>query len=184
MNDYFDKQNIQVLSTEKTFDFITDINVTEARVDETLRAVLNQHLKEISGYSIDEKRQQEINDKVFQNVHIPRTLQEISLEDLDKMQKRGEMDGLQTAVSRETRGIQGLQEALDEAEGEGEGEAEGEEESEGEGHRREKKKKFDPYEGMSKKDRKQKVKESNRERRKNKIPKYIKKKMTKKPARK
>ena len=43
-----------------------------------------------------------------------------------------------------------------------------------------KKKKFDPFEGLSKKERKQKVKEENRERRKTKVPKHVKKRMTKK----
>jgi RIO kinase 1 len=144
-------------------------------VDDTLRALLSQNQKQLESSTADEKRQQEIDDKVFRNVYIPRTLQEMSLEELDKLQKAGSEE--EVTVARELRGIQGLSLSEDEdAEGE---DSEGEE-AEGESKQSKKKKKFDLFEGLSKKERKQKVKEEKREKRKNKIPKKVKKMMTKK----
>lgn len=85
INDYFDKLNIQTLTTEKTFDFITDINIPLEKVDDTLKNLLEQNVTELENMTGEEKRKLEIDDKVFQNIYIPRTLQEMSLEELDKM---------------------------------------------------------------------------------------------------
>lgn len=87
VNDYFDKQNIQVLSTEKTFDFVTDTNIPAENVDTILNQLLEQNVKELQGMTPEEREELELADKVFQNIHIPRTLQEMSLEDLDKISK-------------------------------------------------------------------------------------------------
>ena len=193
VNDYFDRQNIQVLSTEKTFDFITDIKVQESQVDDVLRSLLEQNLAELSSLTLEEKRKLEVNDKVFQNVHIPRSLQEMSLEDLDRLGQNKQKDDLvmantdvsAPAASREFRGLESTlpqQQDDDEEEGsESEGEAEEDKtEADSQSIHSTKKQKQDPFDGMSKKERKQKVKEENRERRKNKIPKHIKKRMEKK----
>jgi RIO kinase 1 len=88
INDYFDKQNIQVLTIEKTFDFICDNNISESEVDTTLQALLDKHVEEIKNLTHDEKRRLDINDKVFQNVYIPRSLMEMSMEDLDLISNR------------------------------------------------------------------------------------------------
>lgn len=192
VNDYFDRQNIQVLSTEKTFDFITDIKVQESQVDDVLRSLLEQNLEELSSLTLEEKRKLEVNDKVFQNVHIPRSLQEMSLEDLDRLGQNKQKDDLvmantdvsAPAASREFRGLESTlpqQQDDDEEDSESEGEAEEDKtEADSQSIHSTKKQKQDPFDGMSKKERKQKVKEENRERRKNKIPKHIKKRMEKK----
>ena len=87
INDYFDKNNIQVLTTEKTFDFITDISIPADKVDDTLKSLLEQNVIKLQGLTQKEIQQQEVDDKVFENIHIARTLQEMSLEDVDKMSK-------------------------------------------------------------------------------------------------
>ena len=85
VNDYFDKQNIQVLTTEKTFDFITDTSILEENLEATLSTLLEQNTEELKNMTVDQKRKREMDDKVFQNVYIPRSLGEMSLEDLDKI---------------------------------------------------------------------------------------------------
>jgi RIO kinase 1 len=87
INDYFDKQNVQVLTIEKTFDFITDNNIPEEEIDTILKALLDKNDEEIKNLTFDEKRRLEINDKVFQDVYIPRSFMEMSMDDIDKISK-------------------------------------------------------------------------------------------------
>lgn len=88
VNDYFDKQNIQVLTTEKTFDFITDISISEDKLEATLSSLLEQNTEDLKNMTIEQIRKRDMDDKVFQNVYIPRSLGEMSLEDLDKIHNR------------------------------------------------------------------------------------------------
>ena len=82
MNDYFRKNNVYVLTTMNLFNFVSDITLMEDKVDETLSNLLQ---KAIKGYSEEELQ----HDKVFEQVYIPRSLQELSHVDIEKQRKMG-----------------------------------------------------------------------------------------------
>mmetsp|Transcript_34171 Transcript_34171/g.33752 ORF Transcript_34171/g.33752 Transcript_34171/m.33752 type:complete len:176 (-) Transcript_34171:172-699(-) len=139
INDYFDKQNIQTLTTEKAFDFITDTKISSKDMDSTLKALLEQNEEEIKSMTFEERRKREMDDKVFQQMYIPRNLQLMSFEDIDKLNQNQAPDvfigktGDSSApiVTREFQGIgTSLKQTLQE---EAEGEETEEAESEGEG---------------------------------------------------
>jgi len=75
MNDFFRKNSVYVLTTLKLFNFVTDITINEADVEENLSALLKEAQ---DGYSDAELQQ----DKVFEKVYIPRSLQELSCVDI------------------------------------------------------------------------------------------------------
>ena len=69
-----------MLNTHQTFDFITDIAISNE----------NDYLTDLflrAGETMT--REQEIQDNVFKQVYIPRTLQELSLEEIEKLKKQG-----------------------------------------------------------------------------------------------
>jgi RIO kinase 1 len=82
MNNFFRNGKAFVMTTLKLFNFITDINIEENQVEKTLNDLLQEAQQ---GYS-DELIQQ---DKVFEQVYIPRSLQELSHVDLDREKKFG-----------------------------------------------------------------------------------------------
>jgi RIO kinase 1 len=75
INDFFKKKGVQVLNTQKAFDFITDITITNE--NEYLTQLFSQVGEAVTV-------EQEIEDNVFKHVYIPRSLQELSMEDLEK----------------------------------------------------------------------------------------------------
>ena len=82
MNDFFRKNNVFVLTTLKLFNFITDITLSEDQIEQSLNNLLSEAQ---GGYSEDEQQK----DKVFEQVYIPRSLQELSHIDIDRAQKMG-----------------------------------------------------------------------------------------------
>ena len=75
INDYFRKQNVYVLTTLKLFNFITDLNLQDA--DSALSDCMIEAQK---GYSTEMLQQ----DKVFEQIYIPRSLQELSHIEIDR----------------------------------------------------------------------------------------------------
>jgi len=155
-----------VMTTKELFDFITDINLNEKTEDTYL-----ERMMDIASNRILSK-EDELDEEVFKKVYIPRTLEEVydyeihAMKDDEELKKIGETDKLHyrtiTGLNPET------QQFAEEFEEE-------EEEEEGEEEVIEKKVRKDPFEGMTKKERKQFVKEQKREKRKTKIPKKVKK---------
>lgn len=82
MNDFFRKNNVYVLTTLKLFNFITDITLPAQKVDDVLASLLKAAY---NGYTQNELE----DDKVFEQVYIPRTLQELSHVDIYEEQKLG-----------------------------------------------------------------------------------------------
>jgi len=173
VNDYFRRMGVAVFTTKQLFEFITDTNLSKNAIDSRLEKMK----LEVSEKSLDEAEMMkaEIDDQVFQDMYIPRSLNEIDLEKYEKNNDRKEddlykgMTGLKIKEEKE--------ESIDGEDGEAESENESESGNESEGGEdEEKKKKFDPFDGMSKKERKHMVKDEKKEKRKNKIPKHLKKK--------
>ena len=70
------------MTTLKLFNFITDINITDDSVEQNLNELLQEAQL---GYS-EELIQQ---DKVFEQVYIPRSLQELTHVDIERERKAG-----------------------------------------------------------------------------------------------
>ncbi len=123
--------------------------------------------------------EQEIQDNVFKQVYIPRTLQELSLEEIEKLKRQGNGEELYGKLTGLGEGEMAKEEeptAPESPEAESSEEEDSEESEEG-------KQQTVSLRGMTKeqkKEHKKKVKEENREKRKTKIPKHIKKKAEKK----
>jgi RIO kinase 1 len=191
MNDFFHKNKVYVLTTLKFFNFVTDITMTEPN------KVLSELLQEAQvGYSSELLQQ----DKVFEQVYIPRSLQELSHIDIDRQMKQGvetfyeKLTGLgnEPEAAEETQQkteeyfeqivkSQEISSKIEEIEEEGtasEGDEKGESSSEDEGEESSKKMPVS-LAGMTKEEKKahkQRVKEENREKRKAKMSKYEKQK--------
>ena len=81
IRDFFARKLDRVLTTQTTFDFVTDINIQ----DETEEELLNTLLEEVSELTIDQYEERLQKDEIFKQMYIPRTLQEISIEDIVRM---------------------------------------------------------------------------------------------------
>ena len=125
---------------------------------------------------------------MFKQVYIPRTLQELSMDEIEKQssQKQAILFDKLTGLTMESPADSNEQQPIEEngSSEEEDDESDHENEGEGEGEEGEKKKKESvSLKGMTKeekKEHKKKVKEEKREHRKTKIPKYVKKRAERK----
>lgn len=131
INDYFDKQNVQTLNTEKVFDFVTDPNIAPKDLDSTLKALLEYNEEELKSMTPEQRRKREMDDQIFQNVYLARSLAEMAFEDIDKLNNKvtpnlivgTTEDENQMYISREIKGVdKQVKDNAQEAEGEDEGE--------------------------------------------------------------
>ena len=173
------------------FDFITNFSIKDEKQE--LQSLINK-LEE------NTNEEDEENDKIFQNIHIPRTLQEIGIKDMEKdfekMKNKGKEEDLLYAkltgvmLNNQEQGennnkLQRINENLNESEEEinitEKNNDSDENESESESEKSKKKVGGkQKYEGLSKSERKEKVKDEKREKRKNKMSKKVKKQLLKK----
>lgn len=176
VNNFFKKKNVLVFGLKQIFDFVTTINLPKDQVDKRLQELIETR-------QIDTPEEEQ----VFMGTFIPRTLQELSIKQIEKdIKKENEeellydkLTGLQINESNIEDGHQN--ESNESSESESNDDEESDEESEKEEGKKGGKQK---YEGLDKKERKKKIKEENRERRKNKMPKKQKKQMIKKTSQK
>uniref|UniRef100_A0A8C1SCU1 Serine/threonine-protein kinase RIO1 n=1 Tax=Cyprinus carpio TaxID=7962 RepID=A0A8C1SCU1_CYPCA len=182
VNDFFQKHDVAVMTVRELFEFITDPSITSDNINEYLDKAM-----EIASERTAEDRsnQDKVNDEVFKKAYIPRTLNEVTHyeRDVDTMLKKTEEASEDTSTDnilyqtvtglrKDLSGVQMVRRMLSSSEGEEEDEDD-EEKSEGEGesHTEEAQ--------MDRKERKKLVKEAQREKRKNKMPKYVKKRKEK-----
>ncbi|XP_042628796.1 serine/threonine-protein kinase RIO1-like [Cyprinus carpio] len=191
VNDFFQKHDVAVMTVRELFEFITDPSITSDNINEYLDKAM-----EIASERTAEDRsnQDKVNDEVFKKAYIPRTLNEVTHyeRDVDTMLKKTEEASEDTSTDnilyqtvtglrKDLSGVQMVPLILEDStkddssssEGEEEDEDEDDEKSEGEGesHTEEAQ--------MDRKERKKLVKEAQREKRKNKMPKYVKKRKEK-----
>lgn len=195
VNNYFKKKGVLTFGIKQIFDFITDIKLQKDDLNEEINRMI-------------EKRQIDTDEeeKVFIGVYIPRTLQELSMkkaeEDLRNPNHEDllyqKLTGLQLKDSKLDIKTEKLKlnheeneeiEENDESSNEDNDKSSDEENNstkkeenneDGDENKERKKGGKQKYEGLEKKERKMKIKEENREKRKNKIPKKVKKQMIKK----
>uniref|UniRef100_A0A8C1RZ83 Serine/threonine-protein kinase RIO1 n=1 Tax=Cyprinus carpio TaxID=7962 RepID=A0A8C1RZ83_CYPCA len=187
VNDFFQKHDVAVMTVRELFEFITDPSITSDNINEYLDKAM-----EIASERTAEDRsnQDKVNDEVFKKAYIPRTLNEVTHyeRDVDTMLKKTEEASEDTSTDnilyqtvtglrKDLSGVQMVPLILEDStkddssssEGEEEDEDEDDEKSEGEGEI-----------GISVfQERKKLVKEAQREKRKNKMPKYVKKRKEK-----
>eukprot|EP01132_Coremiostelium_polycephalum_P000636 gene636-789_t len=161
ITDFFRKKNVLTMYIKELFEFITDITINDDNIDqylETMREKIQSR-----GEMTDE---QKIQENVFRNAFIPRTLDQIvDLEKDLRLAKSGNADIFYQSVTGLTQNLQGSIKNPNVLEEDKDG-------------------KPVKLEDLPKKERKKLVKELNRERRKTKVPKHIKKLNKKRKAEK
>ena len=94
MRDFFERKLERVLTIQATFDFVTDISIT----NDTEEDVMQTLLENLADQTIAEYEEALAKDAVFKEMYIPRTLQEVSIEDIIRMQR----DGVEIAFDKLT----------------------------------------------------------------------------------
>lgn len=195
VNDFFQKRNVAVMTVRELFEFITDPSITSDNINQYLDKAM-----EISSERTAEERsnQDKVHEEVFKNAYIPRTLNEVTHyeRDVDAMLKKKEASSEDTntdnilyqtvtGLRKDLSGVQTVPSILEDStkddssssEGEEEEDDDDDEESEGE----------DTGKGgsnteetqLDRKERKKMVKGAQREKRKNKVPKHLKRRKEK-----
>ena len=75
-----------MLTTQDTFSFVTDLSI-DNESEEAAFAAIVQALYEKTSEQLEAEKQQ---DEVFKQIYIPRTLQELSLDDIDKLKRNNQ----------------------------------------------------------------------------------------------
>nr|XP_023696974.1 serine/threonine-protein kinase RIO1 [Paramormyrops kingsleyae] len=187
INDFFLKHKVAVMTVRELFDFITDPSITGDNIDD----YLEKAMEIAAGRTAEERSNQDkVDEEVFKNAYIPRTLTEVVHyeRDVDAMAKmKGEnvqndnvLYQTVTGLKKDLSGVQTVPTLLEDLSDEDSSSSEEGDRSDG----------SDP-EGASqvtgqgeesqvdKKERKRLVKEAQREKRKNKTPKHVKKRKEK-----
>ncbi|KAI5277547.1 Serine/Threonine-Protein Kinase Rio1 [Manis pentadactyla] len=197
VNDFFLKRSVAVMTVRELFDFITDPSVTHDNMDIYLSKAM-----EIASLRTQEERssQDHVDEEVFKRAYIPRTLNEVKNyeRDMDVMMKLKEEDMAMntqqdnilyqtvTGLKKDLSGVQKVPALLEnqvkgktcsDSEDAGSSECSDTDCEEQGDHARSKKPTTDL--DVDKKERKKMVKEAQREKRKNKIPKHVKKRKEK-----
>lgn len=200
VTDFFKKNGVCVMTVRELFDFVTDPSISEDNVDDYLERA--QAIAANRG--VEEKSPEDtVKEEVFKKAYIPRTLdQVIDFEKDTEKAKEGQAEEILyctlTGLKHDLTGVQAQPELLqnnkDVSNGENHGDVNGdnhvgkdvesdgtsddETDSEDEDEQREKDSDEKPP-TLSRKEHKMLVKEANREKRKNKTPKHVKKRKEK-----
>ncbi|KAF7692814.1 serine/threonine-protein kinase RIO1 [Silurus meridionalis] len=189
VNDFFQKHSVAVMTVRELFEFVTDPSITSENINQYLEKAM-----EISSARTAEERsnQDKVDEEVFKNAYIPRTLNEVSHyeRDVDAMTK--EQDNKQndnvlyqtvTGLKKDLSGVQTVPSLLEGCDEEGSSSDDEEEDDDDEDESAEEDEQEngdqDPAQALDKKERKKLVKEAQREKRKNKVPKHVKKRKEK-----
>ena len=121
VQEFFARKLQRVLTTQDTFAFVTDLTI-ENDDEEAVFATLVQALYLKTTEQLEIERQQ---DDIFKQIYIPRTLQELSLDDIDKLKRNNQeaMFNKLTGVNTGTKTISNVTEDADDVDAEQEGEA-------------------------------------------------------------
>lgn len=197
VNDFFLKHSVAVMTVRELFEFVTDPSITHENMDAYLSKAM-----EIASQRTKEERssQDHVDEEVFKRAYIPRTLNEVKHyeRDMDLIMKLKEEDmavnaqqdnilyQTVTGLKKDLSGVQKVPALLEnqveertcsDSEYIGSSECSDTDSEEQGDHARPKKHTTGP--DVDKKERKKMVKEAQREKRKNKIPKHVKKRKEK-----
>ncbi|XP_075825977.1 serine/threonine-protein kinase RIO1 isoform X1 [Microtus pennsylvanicus] len=196
VNDFFFKYAVAVMTVRELFEFVTDPSITPENID----AYLEKAMEIASQRTKEEKTSQDqVDEEVFKQAYIPRTLNEVKNyeRDVDIMMRLKEEDmalntqqdnilyQTVTGLKKDLSGVQKVPALLEsevkeetcDSEGAGSSECSDTDSEEQGDNAQRKKHTADP--DVDKKERKKMVKEAQREKRKSKIPKHVKKRKEK-----
>lgn len=194
VTDFFKKNGVCVMTVRELFDFVTDPSISDDNVDEYLERA--QAIAANRGVE-EEIPEETVKEEVFKKAYIPRTLEQVvDFEKDAERAKKGKAEEILystlTGLKPDLTGVQAQPELLknkhvDTGENKGDGcdnaevDSSSSNESESDGEDDEQKEKVFHEKGtaLSKKEHKKLVKEANREKRKNKTPKHVKKRKEK-----
>lgn len=197
VTEFFKKNGVCVMTLKELFDFVTDPNINDGNMEDYLeKAQSIAANREVTGNNAEEI----VKEEVFKKVYIPRTLDEVVQfeKDADKA-KEGKADEILystlTGMKQDLTGVQDEPELLKivenfearlmdskTAEDDCHEEAEGSDDtsgSDGESEEQEENGSEEKAPVLTRKEKKKLVKEANRERRKTKTPKHVKKRREK-----
>lgn len=180
VNEFFAKRAVAVMTVRELFDFITDPSINETNI----QLYLDQVMAMAADRTADQRSDHDhIDEEVFKKVYIPRTLTQVSHYERDVEQVReqppttGQNDNILyqtlTGLRKDLTGVQTVPAILEDLDLDQNQDrsSTGEEDEEEETQK--------PEETLNKKELKKQVKEAQREKRKAKIPKHIKKRKQK-----
>ena len=194
VTDFFKKNGVCVMTVRELFDFVTDPSISDDNVDDYLERA--QAIAANRGIE-EETPEETVKEEVFKKAYIPRTLEQVvDFEKDAERAKKGKAEEILystlTGLKPDLTGVQAQPELLknkhvDTGENKGDGcdnmevDSSSNDESESDGEDDEQKEKVLDEKGtaLSKKEHKKLVKEANREKRKNKTPKHVKKRKEK-----
>uniref|UniRef100_H2ZSG1 Serine/threonine-protein kinase RIO1 n=1 Tax=Latimeria chalumnae TaxID=7897 RepID=H2ZSG1_LATCH len=193
VNDFFRKHDVAVMTVKELFGFVTDPSITKENIDDYLEKAM-----EIASQRTEDERsnQDKVDEEVFKNAYIPRTLTEVKNyeRDVDDMMNLKEEDialnyqhdnilyQTVTGLKRDLSGVQMVPALL---ENKGDGHCNSEEaDSPASSNSDSEEEQIHPKDRpqmseADKKERKKIAKEAQREKRKNKVPKHVKKRKEK-----
>lgn len=200
VTDFFKKNGVCVMTVRELFDFVTDPNITDDNVDDYLEKA--QAIAANRGVE-EESPEETVKEEVFKKAYIPRTLDQVLDFERDaKNAKEGQVEEILystlTGLKPDLTGVQAGPNLLknndvnngevddvtgsrnnekNEAESSENSDNESESESENDGQTGNASEEKAP--ALSRKEHKKVVKEANREKRKNKTPKHVKKRKEK-----
>ncbi|XP_048020172.1 serine/threonine-protein kinase RIO1 [Megalobrama amblycephala] len=194
VNDFFQKRNVAVMTVRELFEFVTDPSITSDNINQYLDKAM-----EIASERTAEERsnQDKVDEEVFKRAYIPRTLNEVTHyeRDVDTMLRKKEENSSEdtlsenilyqtvTGLRKDLSGVQTVPSILEgTAKDDGsssEGEEEEDEEGKSEGEEMQEGGTLSEEAQLDRKERKKLVKEAQREKRKTKVPKHVKKRKEK-----
>lgn len=202
INDFFKKKGVCVMTVRELFDFVTDSSITDDNIGEYL-----EKAQEIAANREENDTTDQLNDEVFKHAYIPRTLNEVLdfEKDMEKAKDGKTEDIMYQKVIGMKSDLSGTllipkllegdlemavesnlninddtnQNSADEDGGSSQIGTSSDDDENNDGDDEDTDKKEGVEKEMSKKDHKKMVKEANREKRKNKIPKHVKKRKEK-----
>ncbi len=193
INEFFRKHNVSSLTVKELFEFVTDPTITENNIDEYLDRLQERAVQR----GKDEVTQQDlVDEEVFKKAFIPRTLDEVIDFERDSVKaKEGRTSDVYypmvTGLKKDLTGAKSSPDILmksttDDTLSQGDKDEESDEGDEGSTDDGSSEKgeeaqddENDGESNLTRKEHKKLVKEQNRERRKNKMPKHIKKRKEK-----
>ncbi|XP_026872834.2 serine/threonine-protein kinase RIO1 [Electrophorus electricus] len=186
VNDFFQKHRVAVMTVRELFEFVTDPSIT----CDNITQYLEKAMEVASARTVEERSNQDkVDEEVFKKAYIPRTLNEVSHyeRDVDTMKKEQEESKTAqddrilyqtvTGLKKDLSGVQTIPSLLEGCTEHGSSSSEEEEEEESRAE--DTQDAGDQDQALDRKERKKLVKEAQREKRKNKIPKHVKKRKEK-----
>ncbi|XP_070775063.1 serine/threonine-protein kinase RIO1 isoform X2 [Enoplosus armatus] len=183
VNEFFVKHGVAVMTVRELFDFITDPSITCHNIDQYLEKVMVIAAERTSEQRSDQDR---VDEEVFKKAYIPRTLTEVSHyeRDVDLMKSKEEESAIcghndnvlyqtLTGLKKDLSGVQTVPALLENDQ------CSSSEEEDDDDDEEEDQQEQSEEASMDKKEKKKMVKEAQREKRKNKVPKHVKKRKEK-----